>query len=135
MQWENKMSLKTLSSVLALLIVSGLLLGACVQPAPAPQAAPVQAPAATAQPAPTQASAQAQATAASAASTSSGAKVRVALLLSGPITDGGWNQFAYQGLQQLKTEGFDTTYTENVKQSDYNGRENPDTKTARIKVS
>jgi basic membrane protein A len=107
------MSRKTLLSVLALLTVAGLLLGACVQPAPAPQA-----PAATAQPAPTQASAPAQATAAPASSTASGAMVRVALLLSGPITDGGWNQFAYQGLQQLKAEGFDTTYTENVNQSD-----------------
>ncbi|MFN8458427.1 MAG: hypothetical protein U0401_27865 [Anaerolineae bacterium] len=35
---------------------------------------------------------------------------------AGPITDGGWHQFAYEGSQRLK--GFDVAFTENIKQAD-----------------
>ena len=39
----------------------------------------------------------------------------VALLLSGVITDGGWSQFAYNGLKELKARyGFHTAYAENI---------------------
>jgi len=44
--------------------------------------------------------------------------VSVALVMSGSITDGGWNQSAYLGLEELKSEGFDTKYSENVPQAD-----------------
>lgn len=42
---------------------------------------------------------------------------KVALVLTGSISDGGWNQQAYEGLKQLGA-GFDTKFSENVKQSD-----------------
>jgi basic membrane protein A len=42
-------------------------------------------------------------------------ETRVALLLSGVITDGGWSQLAYDGLKQLKARGgFQTAYIENI---------------------
>jgi len=44
--------------------------------------------------------------------------VRVAILMPGPIADGGWDTLAYLGLEQLSEEGFDTAYTENVGQAD-----------------
>jgi basic membrane protein A and related proteins len=39
---------------------------------------------------------------------------RVALLLSGVITDGGWAELAYDGLKQLQARGFKTAYQENI---------------------
>ncbi len=45
--------------------------------------------------------------------------IKVALLLPGPITDGGWDQLAYEGLQELgQDEGFSVAYTENITQAD-----------------
>lgn len=82
-----------------LLLIVALLATACV----APQAG---APAAT----------EAPAAEAPAAETTGG--VKVALMLSGPITDGGWHQFAYEGLMRLKEEGFDVAFTENIPQAD-----------------
>jgi len=39
----------------------------------------------------------------------------VALLMSGVITDGGWNQLAFDGLKELKSRyGFKTAYAENI---------------------
>lgn len=44
--------------------------------------------------------------------------LRVALILTGPITDGGWAQLAYEGLQELDAkDGFDVGYAENVTQA------------------
>jgi basic membrane protein A and related proteins len=44
-----------------------------------------------------------------------GHQTSVALLLSGVITDGGWSQLAYTGLQELKSKyGFKTAYAENI---------------------
>ncbi len=41
--------------------------------------------------------------------------ISVALLLSGVITDGGWSQLAFDGLQKLKAQpGFKTAYSENI---------------------
>jgi basic membrane protein A len=58
-----------------------------------------------------------QAPAAIATTAQSTAIVKVALLLTGPITDGGWDQEAYDGLEQLKSEkGFQVAYTENITQ-------------------
>ena len=42
---------------------------------------------------------------------------RVALIMTGSVTDGGWNQFAYEGLNDLKAGGFETAYAENVTQA------------------
>ncbi len=48
--------------------------------------------------------------------------VRVALCTSGPITDGGWNTLAYEGLVSIQDEyGFEIAYTENVAQDDQVG--------------
>lgn len=47
------------------------------------------------------------------------APIKVALLLSGPITDQGWNASAYQGLVAIEEElGAEISYTERVSQSD-----------------
>ncbi|MCL4425303.1 MAG: BMP family protein [Firmicutes bacterium] len=44
---------------------------------------------------------------------------KVALLTSGPINDGGWNQSAFEGLQDIKKKfGLEVANTENVKQAD-----------------
>lgn len=43
---------------------------------------------------------------------------KVALLLSGVITDGGWGQLAYEGLKSLDGKpGFETAYSENISQA------------------
>jgi basic membrane protein A len=42
---------------------------------------------------------------------------RIALIMVGTISDGGWNQLAFEGLSDLKQEGFDTAYVENVTQA------------------
>ena len=45
--------------------------------------------------------------------------LKAAMLMSGPINDGGWNTSAYEGLQMLESEmGYEIAYTENVKQAD-----------------
>lgn len=45
-------------------------------------------------------------------------QLRVALLLTGVISDGGWGQLAYQGLKQLDAKGgFKTAYMENITQA------------------
>lgn len=59
--------------------------------------------------------------AAPAADTASDAPVQLkaALLLSGPINDGGWNTSAYEGLTRLRDElGFEIAYTELVPQAE-----------------
>jgi basic membrane protein A len=44
---------------------------------------------------------------------------RIALLMPGPINDGGWNTMAYNALMEAKKVfNADVTYTENVKQND-----------------
>lgn len=45
-------------------------------------------------------------------------EVSVALVMSGSITDGGWNQSAYTGLEALKSSGYTTKFSENVQQAD-----------------
>jgi basic membrane protein A and related proteins len=45
--------------------------------------------------------------------------LKAAMLLSGPINDGGWNTSAYEGLTRLRDElGFEIAYTELVKQAE-----------------
>lgn len=115
---------------ITLLIVVGLIFTACGGAAPtqAPKQEPAKEAAATEAPkkeeaaAPTEAPKKEEAAAPTEAAKEEAASVgeatRVALMLPGPITDGGWHQFAYEGLQRLKEEGFDVAFTENVKQAD-----------------
>jgi len=51
---------------------------------------------------------------------SSQAKLKVALLLPGPINDSGWNSVAYKGLQNAQKDlGVETAYRESVTPSDF----------------
>jgi len=55
----------------------------------------------------------------SASNKPSEAKLKVALLLPGPISDNGWNASAYQGLKDAEAKlGVEGSYVENVAQSD-----------------
>lgn len=45
------------------------------------------------------------------------ANQRVALIMTGAITDGGWNQSAHEGLEAIKAMGFETAFAENVTQA------------------
>ncbi|MEI7883866.1 MAG: BMP family protein [Clostridia bacterium] len=46
--------------------------------------------------------------------------VKVGLLLSGPVNDGGWNATAYNGLKAIEKDfGAEISYQESVKASDY----------------
>ncbi|KUO49773.1 MAG: hypothetical protein APF76_00575 [Desulfitibacter sp. BRH_c19] len=40
--------------------------------------------------------------------------MKIALLLPGAISDGGWNASAYEGLMELKDEGYEVSFTESV---------------------
>ncbi|WP_227765315.1 BMP family protein [Zhaonella formicivorans] len=45
--------------------------------------------------------------------------LRVAMLVSGPVNDGGWNQSAYEGLKLIERElGAEIAFTEKVQQAD-----------------
>ena len=47
------------------------------------------------------------------------AETRVALVLPGSISDGGWNEGAYRGLKSLDgSAGYETAFSENVSQAD-----------------
>jgi len=46
-----------------------------------------------------------------------GETIKVALLLPGSVADGGWSQLAYQGLQNLKAQGFSVASSESVPQA------------------
>ncbi|MGI9860868.1 BMP family protein [Moorella naiadis] len=50
--------------------------------------------------------------------TSQATKLRVALILPGPINDNGWDAIAYNSLMKVKEMGVDVSYRENVGQSD-----------------
>ncbi|MEL7610192.1 MAG: BMP family protein [Bacillota bacterium] len=48
-----------------------------------------------------------------------GVKLKIATLMEGPMNDGGWNIFAYEGLQMAQAEyGAEITYTDNVTAND-----------------
>ncbi|HHX67001.1 MAG: BMP family protein [Miniphocaeibacter sp.] len=48
------------------------------------------------------------------------AEYKVAMVANAPIADGGWNTSAYEAMQEAAKEmGFETTYSENVAQTDY----------------
>lgn len=100
-------------------ILAGLVLGACGSPTPAPEAAPTEE--AAVEPAPTEEAAveEPAPTEEAEAAEAGAAVVKVALLLPGPITDGGWSQLAYEGLEALgQEEGFEVASTESVSQAD-----------------
>ena len=63
------------------------------------------------------------ASAGSSAAASGGTKdlssIKVALLLPGTANDKGWNQAAYEGLEEIKALGCQTAYSESVAASDY----------------
>jgi basic membrane protein A len=86
-------------------LVMSLFLVACAAPAttaaPAPTPVPATTVPATAVPA-----------------TSATASLKIAMLTSGSVTDEGWNQMAYTGLQVLKSQGYTVANTENVVQAD-----------------
>ena len=42
----------------------------------------------------------------------------IALILPGVITDQSWSQLAYEALEDLKEEGYDTAYTDSVTAAD-----------------
>ena len=96
--------MKRLWHVPSIGLVVSLLLVAC---ATATQVPPTAVPA-TAVPA----------TSAPAATAPTTASIKIAMLTSGPVTDEGWNQLAYQGLQAIKAKGFTVANTENVAQAD-----------------
>ncbi|MCL4459942.1 MAG: BMP family protein [Chloroflexi bacterium] len=104
---------------IALLAVLGLLV-ACGAPAAAPTPTPT-----VAKPTATVAAAAATPTTVptpakvAATPTPTAMKLKVALVTSGPINDGGWNQSAYEGLQEVKKKlGAEVANTENTKQAD-----------------
>lgn len=50
----------------------------------------------------------------------SNTEYKVAMITNAPIADGGWNTSAYNAMVAAsEAEGFETTYTENVAQTDY----------------
>ena len=125
----------------ALLLAGSLLLAACgggaapassapTSPPAAPSSAAAKPAASAAAPAKPAASASAKPAASGAASAkpaasgaaaSSGAagSLKVALLTSGPVNDGGWNQLAYEGLQKMKSDlNLQVANSEDVKESD-----------------
>ncbi len=55
----------------------------------------------------------------SGSSSASASDIKVALVLPGSANDKGWNQEAYDGLQEIKENGYETAYSENVEASDY----------------
>ena len=46
--------------------------------------------------------------------TSTQGTMKIALLLPGSISDGGWNASAYEGLMKLKDKGYEVAFTENI---------------------
>ena len=51
---------------------------------------------------------------------SGGGEYKVAMIANAPIADGGWNTSAYNAMvAAAESQGFETTYTENVAQTDY----------------
>lgn len=46
--------------------------------------------------------------------TAAPAKMKIAMLLPGPVNDAGWNTAAYQGLMKMKESGYEVAFTENV---------------------
>lgn len=84
---------RKLTFVIAMVLVVSLLMAGCAKPAPA-----------TAEPTP--------------AAEPEKTTLKAAMLLSGPINDGGWNTDAYNGLLKLKDMGYEIVYTENVQQAD-----------------
>lgn len=63
--------------------------------------------------------ASAGSSAASSGSAKDYSSIKVALLLPGSANDKGWNQEAYEGLEEIKALGCQTAYSESVAPSDY----------------
>jgi basic membrane protein A len=81
-------------------LLLGVLLAAC---SPAAPPAPTEPPAAPAQP-----------------PTPTPKPFKVALIVAGELTDGSWNQFQYESMQEIeKKPGFEVSYSENVDIPDF----------------
>jgi basic membrane protein A and related proteins len=100
-------------TVISVLMIALIMTGCANQAIPAPTA--------------TEAAQATEAAAATSASTASAAKtwqipadkLKVALLLDGPVNDGGWNEYAYNGLVSIgKKYSCETAYSENVQRAD-----------------
>ncbi len=99
---------------LALVLVLTFVLAACGGSASSSTAASSEA-----APAETASSAAAEAPSSDPEGTGAMDSLKVAMLLPGPINDGGWNTMAYTALQELETQlGAEIAYTENVTQND-----------------
>lgn len=95
---------KTLTTLLALLMVLALATGCAQQAAPAPSDPGTSAPS----------------DAGTAAPGAQEESLRVALMISGTANDGGWNTSAVNGLQMIKdTYGAETQFIEGLSQSDF----------------
>ncbi len=103
---------KVMSIVLALVLTVAL--AACGTTASSSSAAP---PATSAAPA---ASSASTAGSESTSKATSGEQLKVAMVMSGPINDKGWNAEAYLGLTMIEKElGADIAFTENVAAADF----------------
>lgn len=103
---------RTLALVLALSLA--LVLAACGGGTASSAAAPASQPAAAESDAPTSTGDSGDD-----AATGGGNELKVAMLLSGAINDGGWNTMAYNALKAAEEElGAEIAYTENVTQND-----------------
>ncbi len=99
---------KTLALLLAAVLCVGLF-AACAGSASSSAAAPAAA-----------SGSAASSAAPTASGGDTGGKTRVAMLLTGPINDAGWNESAYKGMK-LAEESYDieTAYSENIPQPDF----------------
>ncbi|MEN6410882.1 MAG: BMP family protein [Anaerolineaceae bacterium] len=110
MKWQKRTALMTTLIIIAALLIPSL---AGCSPATASTSE-------AAAPAATEASEPAAAATESAAPTESAAEpLKVALMLSSPATDSGWNATAYKGLKQLESEyGAEISLSESIPTSD-----------------
>jgi basic membrane lipoprotein Med (substrate-binding protein (PBP1-ABC) superfamily) len=112
------------SALFSLMIVLAIVLSACGQaatPVPATTApeATSAAPVSTEAPAAASAATAPAATEAAATAPVTNTKLKIAMVLSGPINDNDWNSVGYNGLKQASEElGVEYAYSENVTDAD-----------------
>jgi len=101
---------KTLALSLSVLLVIALFAGCTPAAQIQPSAEPAQA---TAEPTAAAATTPAQAE-------TPAMKIKAAMIMDGPVDDGGWNSDCYSGLKMLESEyGAEIAYSESVVQADY----------------
>lgn len=104
--------------LLAVLVIASVFLASCsAAPTAAPQPAEAEAPAKEAAPAEAEAAPAEESAPAEAAAEP--AKLKIAMVLSGPINDHDWNSVGYEGLKKAAEElGAEFAYTESVADAD-----------------